>query len=75
MFKIEKVEGKRVAKCEVDYLGYQFEFSVVCSDYGYCVEGSEKEEYLEFEENIDIDDEILSNLHEVMYGIAKFYGC
>lgn len=75
MFKIEKVKGKRIAKCEVDFLGYQFDFSVVCDNYGYYVEGFEKEEYREFEENIDINDEILSNLHEMMYGIAKFNGC
>lgn len=74
MIKIDKVKGERIAKCEVDLYGYQFEFSVVCENYGYYVEGSEKEIYREFERNIDTDDEILRNLQDVMYEIAKVYG-
>ncbi|ULG72999.1 hypothetical protein [Macrococcus brunensis] len=74
MFKIEKVKGERIAKCEVDYAGYQFEFSVVCDSWGYIVEGSNLPTYQKFQENIDCDDGIFSNLHDMMYQIARVYG-
>lgn len=70
MIKIYKNKNNEL-ECHVKYAGYDFKFQCIRTEWGATYEGSNTQEYLEFESNIDIDGEILSNLQNTMLDIVK----
>ncbi|MDK7299521.1 hypothetical protein [Staphylococcus hominis] len=70
MIKIYKNKNNEL-ECHVKYAGYDFKFQCIRTELGATYEGSNTQEYLEFESNIDIDGEILSNLQNTMLDIVK----
>ncbi|MDU7875099.1 MAG: hypothetical protein E7J42_11700 [Staphylococcus epidermidis] len=73
MIKIYKNNNNEL-ECHVKYSGYDVKFQCIRdSHYSALFEGSNTEEYQLFENNIDIDDEILSNIQDIMFEITKAY--
>ncbi|REI04054.1 hypothetical protein DOS62_06595 [Staphylococcus felis] len=70
MIKIYKNENDEL-ECHVNYAGHDFKFQCIKSGYSAIFEGSNSDQYLEFESNIDVDGEILRNLQDVMYDIVS----
>ncbi|WP_145437707.1 hypothetical protein [Staphylococcus haemolyticus] len=72
MIKIYKNKNDEL-ECHVKYAGYDFKFQCIRDEWGATYEGSNTQEYLEFESNIDIDGEILSNLQNIMFQITRVF--
>ena len=72
MIKIYKNKNNEL-ECHVKYAGYDFKFQCIRTEWGATYEGSNTQEYLEFENNIDIDGEILSDIQNIMFQITRVF--
>ena len=72
MIKIYKNKDSQL-ECHVNVGGYDFKFQIdKDTPFSSVYLGTELPEYNKFEENIDVNDEILSGIQDVMYEITKF---
>lgn len=71
MIKIYKNKDNQL-ECHVDVGGYDFKFHIDRdTSYSATFHGSELPEYNDFEENLDEDGEILSNIQDTMFKLTN----